>query len=232
MKKFLALLLSAALIASCLSGCQLFGKPSSDDKKTTSSEADTQQDTQSEDEASDVESEEEKVDDDTSEEEKNDAEPAVKLTQAQAKSIASKLIGAFETYSFLGIFCDVEYVEGDMSQYLTEAQRENYFNMQYKIKCCHSVAEVKAHFARSVDPSILPAFDSSDLFVGENNVVYSTVVPTGALMLDDLKIDGFNDTKIFASIKEYELGMEYMGTYQFVFTKDPEFKITKIGYIR
>ena len=56
--------------------------------------------------------------------------------EAEALQIGKELLGKYLWYGALGVCCDTEYVEGDMSAYLSDTQKDLYIGSQHKITCC------------------------------------------------------------------------------------------------
>lgn len=94
---------------------------------------------------------------------------------------AEDLIKRYNLYQMTSIFCDFEFVYGDMSEFLTEEQQKSYWDQQYRITCCHSPEEVKAHTAQRIAPSLMSNSSPGDrLFWDDEGNLYLSVIPTDA----------------------------------------------------
>ena len=115
-------------------------------------------------------------------------------------AIAREVIDKYRKYEFDHIYCDYEhhgYI--DMSEFLTEKQKEEYWNYQYRITCCDTPEEVRAHARRMVSNSL---FDSDrsydDLFYDDEGNLYLIVLPTGYAGYYNERILRRTDTQIIA----------------------------------
>ena len=93
--------------------------------------------------------------------------PPVTMTEEDAKQIAVELMARYNHFAGVGVCCDSEYFEGDMSAFLTDAQKEIYIGSQHKITCCKSVSEVNSHIRRTLDKSVF-AEDVTDLLFSDD----------------------------------------------------------------
>lgn len=92
---------------------------------------------------------------------------------------AEELIQRYNLYQMTSIFCDYEIICEDMSEYLTESQRESYWNQQYRITCCHTAAEVHAHTAQRIPSSLTGTTLPDDrLFWDDDGNLYLSIIPT------------------------------------------------------
>lgn len=91
-----------------------------------------------------------------------------------------ELLDKYNLYQLTGIFCDYEYAYEDMSEYLTDAQKDIYHFFQYRITCCQSAEEVHAHTARFLDSSLISKSPDRKLFLDEEGNLYLIVTPTGS----------------------------------------------------
>ena len=100
----------------------------------------------------------------------------------EAQRIAEQAISVYRTYQTIGTCCEMEPVsEGylDMSQYLTEAQKEEYHQWQYRITCCKTVQEVHDHIDRFIGKNIQHDYTDKNLFTDDEGNLYVMVLPTG-----------------------------------------------------
>lgn len=114
-------------------------------------------------------------------------------------SIATKLIKKYNRYEVLHLFCDLEYVHGDMSGYLTDKQKEEYWDSQQRITCCHTPEEVREHIRRSLHYSLIgPNYPDDELFYDDEGNLYLIVLPTDYSGYYNIRIAQRSDTQILA----------------------------------
>lgn len=94
--------------------------------------------------------------------------------------IVENLIDKYNLYWHIGVFCEYEYEYADMSQYLTDQQKQIYHYFQYRITCCQTAEQVHAHTARFLDPSLMDVSPDKKLFRDDNGTLYLMVTPTGS----------------------------------------------------
>lgn len=104
---------------------------------------------------------------------RNSRPPAEDLTLVRG------LIKKYNLFQLTSIFCDCENVDADMSEFLTDEQKESYRNYQHRITCCQTVEEVNAHTARMIDPSLIRRLPDDRLFWDDEGDLYLTGIPTG-----------------------------------------------------
>lgn len=90
-------------------------------------------------------------------------------------------IGRYEWYRAVGVCCDFEYVYEDMSQHLTEEQKEDYYDTQYRLTCCSTPEEVRAHIQRYLGEEVIDRWPDEDLFTDDLGQLYLIVLPTGRI---------------------------------------------------
>ena len=120
------------------------------------------------------------------------------ITAEQAKKIAENLIAAYHQHSTLGVCCDVEYSEADMSGYLTPSQKEDYWNQQYRLKCCHSVTEARRHIIKTMHPNLATNFSEENLFADDDGNVYVLITPMGVAGYGEISVIEYSESKIIA----------------------------------
>ena len=99
---------------------------------------------------------------------------------SEAQLIAKEAIAIYRTYCTIGVCCEMEQPEEpeDMSQYLTEAQKEDYYNCQYRITCCKTVEEVHNHINRHIGKGLQHDYTDKNLFTDDEGNLYIMVLPT------------------------------------------------------
>ena len=115
-------------------------------------------------------------------------------------AIAREVIDKYRKYETLRIYCDYEQLPyDDMSEYLTEKQKEEYWDYQYRITCCDTPEEVRAHARRMVSSSLFDAnHPYDDLFYDDEGELYLIVLPTGSAGYYNERILQRTDTQIIA----------------------------------
>ena len=101
-----------------------------------------------------------------------------------AQLIAKEAVAIYRTYCTIGVCCEMERADDfpdghkDMSQYLTEAQKEEYFNCQYRITCCKTIEEVHDHIDRHIGKDVQHDYTDKNLFTDDEGNLYIIVIPT------------------------------------------------------
>ena len=102
-------------------------------------------------------------------------------TSPQLQS-AEALVAGYSRYMSAGLCCDYEQDDRDMSAYLSDSQKQNYHNWQYRITCCHSADEFFAHIDRTLAKDLQIRSDIADrLFTDDQGQLYLIVIPMGAV---------------------------------------------------
>ena len=105
--------------------------------------------------------------------------PLLTEEPAEALLIAQDAISRYLLYRVTGICCDYEYIYADLSQYLAEEQKDEYYTQQYKITCCRNAQEVKNHIDRCIGSDLRNGYPVSRLFTDSDENLYLTITPTG-----------------------------------------------------
>ena len=105
--------------------------------------------------------------------------PLLTEEPAEALLIAQDAISRYLLYRVTGICCDYEYIYADLSQYLAEEQKDEYYTHQYKITCCRNAQEVKNHIDRCIGSDLRNGYPVSRLFTDSDENLYLTITPTG-----------------------------------------------------
>ena len=159
MKRLISIILCLLIMIGCFAGCKQKAEPS------------PQQD-------SSQQNPDPSASDPTSAEEPSEP-PTTNITLTQAKQIAEDLIAKYHRFSFLGVCCDVEYIDSDMSGFLTQTQKNHYSRNQYKITCCHSMADIQQHTLKHLDQSLIPEINSENFFWDDQGNMYVLFQPFG-----------------------------------------------------
>ena len=130
---------------------------------------------------------------------------SVKITLNDAEKIAEELIIKYQQYLILGVCCENEYNDIDMSNFLTQTQRLEYSGVQYKITCCKSLEEIKEHRLKYIDISIRNEYDDQKLFRDTKGDWYAYIpvmgFEGGESVIDVTK---YTNTKIIATETTYD----------------------------
>ena len=104
------------------------------------------------------------------------------VPDSPALQTAETLVTYYAQYLSVGVCCTFEQVSEDMSAYLSDSQKENYHNWQYRITCCHSAQEIHEHIDRTLAEE-LQVWDDIDnlLFTDDKGQLYLIVIPMGAV---------------------------------------------------
>lgn len=106
----------------------------------------------------------------------------VKLPDADTMEIIDDLVEGYCRYMAVGTCCSYEQVSEDMSAWLTDSQKQNYHNFQYRITCCHTAQEFQAHIDRTLAKDLQIRDDIADrLFTDGDGQLYLIVVPMGSV---------------------------------------------------
>ena len=154
------------------------------------------------------------------------------MSEESALRIAEQAVEAYSTYGMFLLCCDLEYVEGDFSAFLTEQQKEVYFQCQYKITCCRTPEQVTKHVHRHLSPSIATASAADMLFTDNQGALYLLVIPMGGYVLSDVRLLEYTDSRILATAAEYGHGEDgAIARYHFTLEKSGgNFVITHVSY--
>ncbi len=135
------------------------------------------------------------------------------LTRSEAQQVAKDLITRYNWYNAVCSCCDDEYVEGDMSRYLTKEQKKYYFDAQYKITCCKTAQEVRAHIDSVMDQSLIHDkprdYPDDYLFTDNKGNLYLIIVPTECEGYGTVTVKSYSDERIEAKVEV----CDYDGVY-------------------
>lgn len=120
------------------------------------------------------------------------------ITLTEANQIAEDLISKYHQFSFSGVCCELEYSDLDMSEFLSQAQKVNYYYSQYKITCCNSIESIKQHIFNCIDKSLVSEFNSENFFYNDKGNLYIFLTPLGILGYGNISVSDFSANKIEA----------------------------------
>lgn len=253
MKRLLSLFLCLLMIIGCFAGCKKKAEPTYSEKtasesintssqqqssshqsshpektETENTTTSSQQRSSSQGDSSTQQNSNPSASNSTTAEKPNEQQ-TTNITLTEAKQIAENLISKYHQFSFLGVCCDVEYSDLDMSRFLTQTQKNNYYYYQYKITCCHSIENIKQHVLKHFDKSLVYEFNSDNFFYDDKGNLYIFVAPLGIAGYGNISISDFSEDKIVAKAEHEDIDGP-TGTYDvFVIEKKgSSFIITNI----
>lgn len=103
----------------------------------------------------------------------------------------------------MGVCCEIEHIDADMSSFLTQSQKENYYG-QYKIKCCDSVTNVKKHILEYMSESPVSDFSEEKFFFDDKGNLYAIIGTFGFEGGDEIEIQEYSNSKIVAIKTSYD----------------------------
>ena len=141
--------------------------------------------------------------------------------KSAAWKIADQKIQLYELYKYIGIACEFEHVGyEDMSRFLTEEQKKDYYDYQYLILCCHTPEEVRAHIDQLVSQDENLGYPDKRLFTDDQGNLYVTILPTGHSGYRCTKILGYSQERIVATSEFWAYGDSDVPKYLVTFTLD------------
>lgn len=126
------------------------------------------------------------------------------MTEAKALEIGRELLGKYNWYGAVGACCDMEYVEGDMSAYLSDAQKDIYLGSQQRITCCENEEEVNAHLHHTFSDRLITSYPEDLLFTDDDGNLYIIIYPTGLPYFKDHRVISFSESFITLEADCYE----------------------------
>lgn len=149
--------------------------------------------------------------------------------EAQALTLAEALIDSYMWYKAVGVCCDFEQVSQDLSPFLTEDQKKEYFGSQYRLNCCHNAQEVRAHIDNSLSSAVLSRGYPDDLlFTDDQGNLYLIVLPTEYDGYRHITLDECSDDRIIASACIYDEDGCWCSETFTIERKEDHFAITQI----
>lgn len=126
------------------------------------------------------------------------------MTETKALEIGRELLGKYIWYGAVGACCDMEYVEGDMSAYLSDAQKDFYIGSQQRITCCKNEEEVIAHLHHTFSDRLITSYPEDLLFTDDDGNLYIIIYPTGLPCFMDHRVVSFSESFITLEADCYE----------------------------
>ena len=148
--------------------------------------------------------------------------------KAAAWRIAEEKLALYQRWMNFGIICDYEPTDYiDMSRFLTEEQKKDYCDFQYRLLCCHTIEEAKAHVKQLVSDEINKGTLDDNLFTDDQGNVYTIVNPTELPHFEYCTLLEYSDTRIVATVEVWVYELTSVKT--FILEKiDGNFIITSV----
>ncbi len=127
------------------------------------------------------------------------------LSKVEAQTVAQTKLDAYWTSTVFGVCCEMEYVEKDLSRFVTDAQSDFYNGGQWRITCCRNAQEVTAHLRRHMADHLRTTQPEDGLFHDDQNNLY-VVVPGRGSDSYRVSVKEFSDTRIVALCEILEMG--------------------------
>lgn len=124
-----------------------------------------------------------------------------------ALRIVEEKIQLYRLYRDHGIACDYEHAGyEDMSRFLTEEQKEDYCDYQYRILCCHTIEDVKEHISKLVSDGVRNKWPLEDkLFTDNDGNLYIVVIPTDYCGYHNMEVLEYSDSHIIVKAQMSDL---------------------------
>lgn len=105
--------------------------------------------------------------------------PPLSDTPTEAYETVKDALLRYTRYGLEGICCDSELIVADLSQYLTEEQKQDYCCQQYRITCCKNAQQVRDHIDRCLGKELRRNGDpDGKLFTDGDGNLYTIINPT------------------------------------------------------
>ena len=154
--------------------------------------------------------------------------PLLTEKPAEALLIAQDAITRYLLYNITGICCDHELIAADLSQYLTEAQKNNYHMQQYRITCCQDAQEVQKHIDRCIENGLRYGYPDKQLFADSDGNLYLTITPTGYDGYRHFDVISQTEEKIIARACSYDEDGCYRATVFTLSRTQEGYQVTQV----
>lgn len=102
---------------------------------------------------------------------------------------ATQLTRNYTWYLAVGLCCEFELVGEDMSAWLSDSQKQNYHQQQYRLLCCHTAEEVREHINQTMVKELqVRGYPDEWLFTDDEGALYLIIIPTGYADYRDVTI--------------------------------------------
>lgn len=117
---------------------------------------------------------------------------------------ATTKIQRFTRYMAVGVCCEFELVYEDMSAHLSESQKQNYYEQQYRITCCDSAESVRAYIDGTMSKDLqIRGYPDDRLFTDGEGQLYLIIEPSGYVDYRDVTISE-SDGRLYAKAGAYD----------------------------
>lgn len=147
----------------------------------------------------------------------------------EALQIVKDAVSRYVLYRCEGLCCDYELIVADLSQYLTDAQKEEYRGQQYKITCCHDAEQVRDHIDRALSKDYQDfGYPDSKLFRDGDGNLYATIIPKDGIGYRHFEVISQTDSQIVARACRYDEDECYRNDIYTLHATQNGYQITKI----
>lgn len=141
---------------------------------------------------------------------------------------ANQLIRNYTWYLAVGLCCEFELIGEDMSAYLSDSQKQNYFYQQYRLLCCHTAEEVRDHINRSLSAELqVRGYPDDLLFADDQGTLYLIIIPTGYVAYRDVTVAQSGDC-LYAKAGAYAEDGWFTDAYFTIETQNGNQVITQV----
>ena len=151
------------------------------------------------------------------------------VPDSPALQTAEDLIRDYTWYMAEGLCCDFELDSQDLSAYLTDSQKQNYYSQQYRITCCHTIQEFQSHIDRTLTKELQIHSDIADrLFTDDTGQLYLIITPTGLVSYRNVttaEVDG----RLYAKSGAYDEDGWFADAYFTIEERDGNRLITQVA---
>lgn len=126
------------------------------------------------------------------------------MTEDKALEIGRELLGKYNWYGAVGACCEMEYVEGDMSAYLSDEQKDVYVGSQQRITCCENAEAVISHLHHTFSDRLITYYPEDLLFTDDAGNLYIIIYPTGLPSYQNHRVLSFSESFITMEADCYE----------------------------
>lgn len=154
--------------------------------------------------------------------------PPLTEKPSEALLLAEDAISSYLLYNITGICCDYEYIYADLSQYLTEEQKDEYYTQQYKITCCRNAQEVRNHIDRCIGSNLRSGYPDDRLFTDSDGNLYLTITPIGYDGYRHFEVISQTEQKIIARACSYDEDGCYRAMVFTLSKMQAEYQVTQV----
>lgn len=154
--------------------------------------------------------------------------PLPEESPSEALEIARDAIERYLWYGLMGSCCDHTPITADLSQYLADAQKEEYSG-QHKITCCQNAQQVRAHIDRYLSKELQnDGYPEDKLFRDGDGNLYIMILPTCYDAYRHVEVLSQTDSQIVARACSYDEDGCFRNTVFTLQSTDRGYQITKV----